>query len=150
MAAEDAFMTRRKEGRKSPTLDMWERVKSGEWQYGRGLALAWSGEPVKAREELEAAMERFRQRGEEELLGRAALHHEILECRCEPVAERRFRRTSRLATRLQSVGRLEDYHPPFSEVSGSRLAECLWRDLSRPEFLLEAPAEDPQAGEMAG
>lgn len=143
-------MLKRKEQRKTPTLDMWERVKSGEWQYGRGLALAWNREIDQAREQLDAAIERFRQRGEEELLGHAALHRELLDCRSDSNAERRFRRTTRLATRLQAVGRLEDYHPPFGLVPGSRFAESLWRDISQPEFLVLSSEEESAPDELAG
>ena len=129
-------MQRRSDSRSRATLPMWERVKSGEWQYGRGLALAWSGERAQADAEFEAAAEKFRLRGSEDMLARVSLHQQILDCRGESDPERRHRKATLLASRLLTVRQVEDYRPPFGLTSGSRVSECLWRDLAREEFLL--------------
>jgi hypothetical protein len=121
---------------------MWERVKSGEWQYGRGLALAWGGERGRAEAEFDAAAEKFRQRGAEDMLARVSLHRLILDCRGEADPERRHRKAAVVASRLLGMRQMEDYRPPFALIAGTRVSECLWRDLERVEFLLRASEEE--------
>ena len=147
-------MHRRAHPRKPHDLPgTWDRVKSGEWQYGRALALAWNGELAAALAELDAAAEKFRLRGAEEMLARVSLHREILACRAEQNPERRILRATRVAARLARAARIESYRPPFENIPGSRLAQCLWQDLERPAFLLPAAADEsdlPVEDELAG
>ncbi len=146
-------MSRRPDPRRHPATSMWESVKSGEWQYGKALAMAWSGEWMQAHVQFQAAAEKFRIRGPEEMLTRVNLHRHILECRCDPDAERRRERAGRIVMRLSQVRQIESYRPPFHLESGARLAECFWKDLDSEDFLVagarDFPIEDDM-DEMAG
>ncbi len=144
-------MSPRGGGRGPMTLPMWERVKSGEWQYGKGLALAWSGECTRAAAEFRSAHEKFRVHGDAEMARRVSLHLEMLECRCEPDSEGRRERVAHLMMRLSTQTQIEGYRPPFGLLSGSRVSDQFWHDLERPEFVLaealsELLAEDGAVG----
>ncbi|HVP39036.1 MAG TPA: hypothetical protein VMS93_07615 [Candidatus Saccharimonadales bacterium] len=143
-------MPRSSDPRRHATASMWEAVKSGEWQYGKGLALAWAGEWMQAHVEFQAAADRFRLRGANEMLLRVSLHRDILECRCDPDSENRLQRAARLMMRLSQVKQIESYRPPFKLETGPRLAQCFWKDIANPEFLLPGVVDTQLEDEMAG
>ncbi|MBI5835886.1 MAG: hypothetical protein HZB25_01455 [Candidatus Eisenbacteria bacterium] len=141
-------MSRRPDPRRHPSTSMWESVKSGEWQYGKALALAWNGEWMQAHVQFQAAAEKFRIRGPEEMLTRVNVHRQILECRCDHDLERRRQRAGRVMMRLSQVKLVESYRPPFHLESGPRLAESLWKDLEREDFLVPGVGDIEIADEM--
>jgi hypothetical protein len=143
-------MPRRTELRRPATASMWEAVKSGEWQYGKALALAWNGEWMRAHVEFQAAVEKFRLRGAEEMVARASLHRQILECRCDADPDRRQQRVARVMMRLSQVRHIEGYRPPFKLETGHHLAQALWKDLSSEDFLVPGVADILIEDEMAG
>jgi len=143
-------MPRRSEPRRPASASMWEAVKSGEWQYGKALALAWNGEWMKAHLEFQAAVEKFRSRGAEEMVARATVHRQILECRCDAVPERRQQRAARVMMRLSQIKHIEGYRPPFKLETGPHLAEMLWKDLASEDFLVSGVADIQIEDEMAG